>query len=469
MSRTFRTSLGVLALTLALATTAHAAPADPSRFGVLLPGLPPLDGQTNQQLADLAQTQLDPGADAANNCADATQADCLGSGFTYLGQFVDHDLTLDTSPSPTEPVDFTQFVNNRTFKFDLDQVYGDGPAASPQLYEADGVHLRVQDPNTNGVRDLPRNPDGSAITGDPRQDENQVLAQMQVAFLLAHNRLVDDGATFADARRELTLLYQRAVVDDFIPHTLGTTLSASTVPSLMATIIRTGMTPVEFSVAAYRFGHSQVRAAYEMNEDSGLIDVFSLDPAVDTLMGGRPIVANHEIEWGNFFPELAEEGDVDGGNHSRKIDTLISASLFQLPIPGAEAAGSNVLAFRNMVRAKFYSMPSGQSVAARLGVPVLTAAQLNLPESVAPAFADGVPLWYYILAESSATRNGRTLGPVGAKLVASTFSAVLMRDRESVLTGGRGFKPDPEVVGDDGVQISDILRLAGVVPEEEAG
>jgi len=226
-------------------------------------------------------------------------------------------------------------------------------------------------------------------------------------------------------------------------------------------LVSTGMTPIEFSVAAFRFGHSQVREAYELNEDSGKIDVFNL--AGDDLHGGRQIAAGRQIGWGNFFPELADPDDADGGNISRRIDPLISRPLFQLPIPGAEAAGSNVLAFRNMIRAKFYDMPSGQTLARRMGFTVLSNGQLHLPPAVATAFKNGVPLWYYILAESSVREDGRRLGPVGSRIVNETFTATLLRDPDSILRGNAGFQPAAEIAGADGkVQFSDILRFAGV-------
>jgi len=129
---------------------------------------------------------------------DSEDNDDLPSGFTYLGQFIDHDLTLDAIPQPSDFVDPTTLTNGRTFSFDLDSVFGGGPTGSPELYEADGVHLRVQeftDADGDLVRDLPRNEDGSAILADRRNDENQIIAQIHVAFLKFYNRLVDMDST----------------------------------------------------------------------------------------------------------------------------------------------------------------------------------------------------------------------------------------------------------------------------------
>lgn len=455
-----RKSLILAAVLVACLTLAPVAAGKASRFGFMFPGLPAFTDPTSQQLADLAQTQLDPGTDGENNPA-------MGSGFTYFGQFIDHDLTLDTLPQPSAPVDPRTLSNGRTFRFDLDSVYGNGPAGSPQLYEADGEHFRVQDPNPNGVRDLPRNPDGSAVLVEGRNDENELISQLHVAFLKAHNRLVDEGMSFAQARRTLTLHYQWAVVHDYLPHIVG---QATVDRFLHGRQVRgdfkpqnpnAPMTPVEFSVAAFRFGHSQVRPGYELNETSGIVPVFSFtDP---DLRGGRELPAGNQINWGNFFPELAAAGDTDGGNISRKIDTLISQPLFRLPIPGAEASGSNVLAFRNMLRAKLYGMPSGQTVAREIGIPVITPASLNL----GAGFEHGTPLWYYILAES-ARNGGSTLGPVGGRIVADVMLHILAVDQNSFLNRERRFTPDPEIAGEDGAMtISDLLVFAGVVDTDE--
>ena len=447
---------------------------EPSRFGRLFPNLPAFTDPTNQQLADLAQTQLDPNADADNNCADPFAiVGCTFAGFTYFGQFIDHDLTLDTSPTPTGPVDPTTLTNNRTFRFDLDSVYAGGPSVSPQLYEADRLHFKVQDPNVNGVRDLPRNPDGSAILVERRNDENQILSQIHVAFLKFHNRLIDENRSFADAQRILQHHYQWAVVNDYFPHVLDGDNALDdiiagriTIPlDRLRLLLNPNMTPVEFSVAAFRFGHTQVRRAYRLNNLNGSpnFQVFSFADPLASLMGGRPLAADRQIKWGAFFEELP---DPTGGqrNIGRKIDPLISQSLFQLPIPGAEAEGSNVLAFRNMLRAKLYGLPSGQDVARALGMPVISPAALNL----GPGFERGTPLWYYVLAESSRLENGQRIGPVGSRIVAETFYSVLKRDPNSYLnTGVLGligrFRPDPRIAGADGrMTISDIFQFARV-------
>jgi hypothetical protein len=186
-------------------------------FGRMFPHLPAYDapdddaltaltcGQTPTSAICTAQTRVpslsgpemgplfDQNVAAPTNPND-DNPDNVPSFFTYFGRFLDHDMTLDLLPLPTEFVDPETIPNNRDPRLNLDSVYGGGPHVNPELYEADKKHFKV-----NG-RDLPRNPDGSAIINEGRNDENQVIAQIHVAFLRAHNRLIDEGYSFQKAR-----------------------------------------------------------------------------------------------------------------------------------------------------------------------------------------------------------------------------------------------------------------------------
>jgi hypothetical protein len=424
---------------VALLWVPNAAHAD---FGRMFPGAPGLADQTNQQLADLAQGMLDPNLAEGDNLQ-------VPSGFTYGGQFLDHDLTLDVTPQPMAPVNPVGLANGRTFRLDLDSVYGNGPTGSPELY--DGPRFRVG--TSNGQPDLPRRPDGSAILVEGRNDENEIISQLHVAFLLAHNRLIDEGHSFAEAQAILRRAWQGIVLDEYLPAVLGPAAVAAARRDRGNRLYKPGnphnpMTPVEFSVAAFRFGHSEVRPAYELNETTGKIQVFSF--TLPDLRGGRPLPAGRQIAWGNFFNELTDPDDADGVNHTRHIDTLISSSLFQLPIPGAEASGANVLAFRNMLRAKFYGLPSYETVAQRLDVTPVGP----------PAFRSGTPLWYGVLRESE-TAGGLTVGPVGGTIIAETIVGLLEADKDSILRDRSGPTLPVGLVGADGrPSFADLLVYA---------
>jgi hypothetical protein len=460
---------GILAL-LALVAGLSVSPASaggaavpqpqPNLFGRMFPNLPGLTSQTPQELADLASSMQDP--NVTDPAPGSHDNDFTPSGDTYFGQFVDHDLTLDSSPSPTEPVDQVGEPDGRTFEFDLDSVYGRGPVGDPQLYAPDHEHFLVQNPNPNGVRDLPRNPDGSAILVEHRNDENEVLSQIHTAFLLFHNRLVDEGMPYALARLTTIRYYQWIVLHEFLPAIVGQDVVDGFLPGCSPCLPHfydlgnpaKPMVPLEFSVAAYRFGHSMVRRAYELTTTSGKIQVFSFTQP--DLRGGRNLPAGRQIDWGNFVDALERTDNVAHFNHSRDIDTLISSSLFQLPIPPVEASGSNVLAYRNMIRAKFYGLPSGQDVATAMGIPPIPPSLLGL----ATAFDNGTPLWYYVLAESQLA-GGKKLGPVGGRIVADILTQLLQNDSGGILRGN--FTPMPPIAPAPGqFGLADFLVFAGV-------
>ena len=256
------------------------------------------------------------------------------AGYTYFGQFIDHDLTFD-STSSLDPSSASSPTNLRTPRFDLDCLYGDGPDAQPFMY--DGAKLIFKDgpklPGKNDFaeKDLMRNPFGRAIIGDKRNDENSIVSQIQLSFVKYHNAVVDaligkdeatwntPGQLFASARNEVRWTYQRLVVDDFLPRIVRVDVAANLAGKTPAQRAKNyalyaegnrGALPGEFVAAAYRFGHSGVRTGYRMN--SGIGNRFNIFPSSDdatkiagaaSLLGFDPITNNQVIDnWQRFFP-----------------------------------------------------------------------------------------------------------------------------------------------------------------------
>jgi hypothetical protein len=461
----WRRPLAVAALAsvaFAVPVTAGAADAQ-SRFGRLFPSLEAFS-PSDESLTALVQTQLDHGNDSLNN-------EGVPAGFTYLGQFIDHDLTLNTDPLPSAPLDPTTLLNFRTPRFDLDSVYGDGPVADARLYEADGKHLRVQEENPNGVPDLARSVTGAAVLEEARNDENVIIAQLHLAVAKFHNALVDEGQSFSQAQRLTRWHYQWVVVNDYLPHVVGqdrvdrflqgTEVSQELYDPGTASL---PMTPTEFSTAVFRYGHSQVRDSYELNDlsEDEPIKVFDLSGGQD-LRGGQHLTEQLHIDWSEFF-------EIDGaqafeGNLSRKLDTKVSQSLFQLPIgaPGIPGAGTNVLAQRTLLRSTRYGIPSGQDVARAMGIRPISNQRLGLTRY--DDFDGEAPLWYYMLAESEIKERGSRLGEVGGRIVAEVFLRMLAADPGSYLNARRPFTPSVDHEG--AFTIGDFLTFAGVVEEEE--
>src|SRR5690348_14138185 len=255
--------------------------------------------------------------------------DCEGdaaveAGWPFFGQYVAHDLTADRSPL-REHADLESLRNMRSPRANLESLYGGGPVGSPYLYQRDDPAKLLE----NGS-DLPRNQEGVALIGDPRNDVHVFTSQMQVRFIAAHNVLVDrlradgvgDGDLFDKARRALSWHYQWLIVNDFLPMLVGRDL----VDELLTTGPRyyrpddAPFIPLEFADAAYRYGHSQIRQLYELQRGEQLYPVFP------DLIGFGPI-GDRQVDWSLLF-------DVPGeppAQRAKPMDGVLPRSLIELP------------------------------------------------------------------------------------------------------------------------------------------
>lgn len=410
----------------------------------------------------------------------------MTAGMTFLGQFLDHDMSLDVTSSLEQQVDPETIRNFRQPAFELDNIYGQGPGASPHLYDQTidhGMTSFLLEPmagsdalTRDGVMksDLPRNSQGVPLIGDPRNDENLVLSQLQVAMLRFHNAVVsqvkaDTGSVnphevFLEAQRLVRWHYQWIIVHEFLPATIG--------KSLIDEILAKGRKfykwknapyiPVEFSVACYRFGHSQVRPSYRVNfgpNDAGQFfahifnDSLPASPDPDDMRGGSR-AARRFIDWQTFFAL-----GTPGPRNNKKIDTTLSTVLFDLPgIPSAEPQS---LAQRNLLRHLTFSLPSGQRVAKAMGIAPLLPA--DLADLKPHNLHDKTPLWFYVLREADVMSDGKRLGPVGGRIVGEVFIGLLEGDGMSYLKQEPDWTPTlPSATAGD-FKIADLLRFAGVV------
>jgi hypothetical protein len=433
------------------------------RFGLMfkkLGGFAPPD----DALADLAARMTDPDPGGPPRPDDPLANPAIPAGFTFFGQFLDHDMTFDQTPLPQQQVDPRGLVNFDSPRLDLASVYGRGPQSSPELYDpaAPGKLLLVR---PHGIDDLPRRPDGSALIGDPRNDENLIVVQLHIAFVKLHNRLVDAGLRFADAQRLTRWHFQWVVVHDFLEHVVG----RATVERFLRT--RGGrivcrrehykpknpnrpMMPVEYAVAAYRFGHSMVRAGYLLNA-TAFGPMFTNPPSEGDMHGSRPLPPRMRIDWAEFFA-------VDPGraphNMARRIDTKLSLPLHDLPpsvVPPDIAPVITDLARRNLLRGKAVGLPAGQDVARAMGATPLGNAALGLEGA---AWGGKAPLWFYVLAEAEVQQQGLRLGEVGGRIVAETILGILDADKGSYFHQP-GWAPTIPP-GGAGVRIGDLLRFA---------
>lgn len=476
---------------------------DPGMFGRMFPNLDPLV-VADAPLHELADAMKDASpADSAGNNPN------IPAGFTYLGQFIDHDITLDFTSIGEKDQDPQATENFRTPALDLDSVYGLGPDGSRHLYARGSATDSGKTPGpkfligktinvaAGGVtgdhrNDLPRSPEGFALIGDHRNDENLLVAQTHVAMLKFHNKVCDMVAgggkpvdqVFKEARQIVTWHYQWMVLHDFVERL--------TEPGIVAKILHEGRKfyrfrkvpymPVEFSGAAYRLGHSMVRQAYSHNriftaggltiatlnllfEFTGLSGgiVGDLAPNPPTSPTPIPVLpSNWIIDWRRFydFSPPANPADVPL-NSARKLDPFLVPELHSLP------GGGGSLPFRNLRRGVILGLPSGQDVAKAMKIknPLSPEEIASGPDGAAAKKHDlhvHTPLWYYILKEALVRKNGERLGPVGATIIAEVFVGLVHGDHQSYLwQKGPNWKPELPSKQTGTFKMTDLLRLVG--------
>jgi Animal haem peroxidase len=495
-------------------------------FSRMFPGLPPFAPQTDEVreqakklgvkggiidaedlLTDPIQSILNPAIHSPNNPDNMTgTAINMTAGVTFFGQFLDHDLTLALKAPLLENTNPRRTTNFRTAEFDLDSVYGNGPTGSPELYDTSSGDIKFkveaipgsEAVSRKGVQrfDLPRGGNNTAIIADSRNDEHLVLSQFHLAMLMFHNAVVNrlraDPANanrstqdiFREAQQQVRWHYQWIVLNEFLPMTIGQGLvddilrtgprfykvTDRTQDSIFRSPRREPLIPVEFAVAAYRFGHSQIRPSYRLNfgaAPGSEFFAFIFDDSADPnnpdpndMRGGKR-APRRFVDWQTFF-----KLDEVNFRPNKKIDTKLSTPMMQMPgsrgpAPGLPNDGIQSLASRNLMRHVNFGVPSGQAIARVMGARVLTPAQL---EELAPFGMDkSTPLWYYILKEAEVLEHGVRMGPVGGRIVGEVFIGLLKADKDSYLTVNKNWKPTLPSAQAGDFEIADLLRFAGVV------
>jgi hypothetical protein len=393
----------------------------------------------------------------------------IPTGFSFVGQFIAHDLTFDAHSTFTQRHNPGKVTNFRTPALDLDGMYGAGPVASAHLYDkASGNTKFLVD--LDAPWDLPRNEQQVAIVGDPRGDQTVIAAQVFQAFLRFHNAVVDhlQGPAasplelFNEAQRLVRWHYQWLIVHEYLPLIAG--------PGLVEEILdqRRGrkffkwqhgpFMPVEFSAAAFRFAHSQTRPTYVVNSRfaAALFAVPTpFDPNPEDLSGGKRDL-RMKMNWPNFF-----NLEPDPPGPSMLIDTRLPTTLFRLPFKESEPSGIPMtLPGRTLLRHLTFGLPSGQDVAKAMREDPLTAGELADLESF--GLQHSTPLWFYVLREADKRAKGEQLGPVGARIIAEVIIGLLEADERSYLAQDPRWQP---VFGQRSGEfgIADLLKFGGTI------
>jgi len=486
------------------------SPSFQGRFGRMFRSLPAAtygatDAQSRAALMTLGAA-MTSSFDAPKDGFDGEESG-IPALYTYFGQFIDHDITFDPMTTLIQHSDPDALTDFRTPALDLDNVYGRGPGDQPYMYDNGGPKFLLGTPLDNGAPDLARNNanPARALIGDPRNDENSIVSQFQALMLRFHNRVVDDnpGLDFPSLQKVVRWHYQWVIVYDFLTRIV----SAPVLDGLKTNgqyekknlkffhWKNDPFMPVEFSVAAYRLGHSMIRPGYRLNDDdSTLLPIFPIPPntidgipagILNGLTGFQAMAKNRGIDWGRFIDlagDVRAYGDdpdnVNPPNAAMKkrlqfayrLDTSVVTPLSVLPSSVASDPPPS-LPQRNLLRGFELGLPTGQSVARAMGVTPLKDEEIIIGKAVdAPsgddvlgklsdlpqlsAFLGKCPLWTYILAEAGNTRTAVSipvqpamkistpqLGPVGGRIVAEVFLGMLFGDNDSFLSADPAWVP----------------------------
>jgi hypothetical protein len=434
------------------------APISPHAYGRLFPELPPLItdeaalwalGSPGGACDGAIVVDTEGGDDARETAA----------GWPFFGQLVAHDITADRS-LPAHQADAAALRNIRNPTIDLEILYGDGPTGAPYLYDrTDPAKLLLGINDAGEPKDVPRNAQGVALIGDPRNDVHLFVSQLHVAMIGLHNGLVDqvraagvaEPRIFDEAQRLARWHYQWVVLHDFLPRLVGQELMEDIRTNGPRWFRPTGpiAIPLEFADAAYRYGHSQIRHRYRINDRTEPLPLFP------DLVGFDPVPSDRVVDWALLF-------DLPGtapAQRAKKIDGRLARSLIELPLAitgEVEVEAYHSLAVRDLQRGHSLGLPSGEAVSQAMGIEPLAAEEIGLDDG----WRSETPLWFYLLKEAEVRAGGECLGPAGGRIVGEVLFILIDRDPDAFPSRQPDWAPTLPAAGSGPFGLADLLVFA---------
>lgn len=327
----------------------------------------------------------------------------IPSGYTYLFQLAAHDLVHSTVLLSLAEGRLTAISNSRSAPLRLETIFGEGPAARPDLYEkvtsGSRFHprLRVGPLRENGplgvgnekptITNLdfdiarggcPFGHDGRAkglpepMIGDPRNDDHPILSQLVVLFHYLHNTILaeiaaapshpamgspfdTDHVNYLGARTATTLIYRNIVRHDLLQRLLHPVVRDAYERGSVRVVDKPVVpgerwqTPFELTHGALRAAHTMVRPSYKFNAQ-GHPEEFSLRlmllQSSDDQPGQMPLQTKWALDWSRFFGG----GNPMDFNYSRRIRPHYDGHMFdELTFPAENGDGVVGLAYRDLL------------------------------------------------------------------------------------------------------------------------
>ncbi len=379
-------------------------------YGKLFPELKPLI-VSDSHLKDLTELMID----YQWQCKDSK---VVSNGLAIFGQFLAHDMTFEVTSKFRGYNQIETFVNDRTIRLDLDCMYGQWN--QDFLYDAKSRDkLLLGEKYEKGEYswyDLQRNAQEKAIIPDARNDENIIVSQMHMLFILFHNKMVDQvksycsaNETFQEARRWVIWYYQWLILHEYLYKITDWTIFEDILANGPKYFDCPDFLPLEFAGAVFRTGHSQTREDNRINEDTEK-SLFEL---------GAFQKMEEYVDWRFMFD--FEDGCVQ---YARVIDTKIGKIFHDIPFIKSGNKYERSLPYRNLKRGVVYGLASGEDIARRMCIEPLEIEETRK--------MGGTPLWYYVLKEAQVLgHGGEHLGPMGSRLMLECFLAILNYDQHS--------------------------------------
>ena len=395
-----------------------------------------------------------PGRGVYEDATGGPESPEIAAAFTFIGQFIDHDLTMNAVnlfEPQTGPVQDTASP-----LIDLDSVYGPRKfltAPSSKIYNHDGS-FKLED--LGGYHDLPRDKHGNAFISDKRNDENQMILQVHLLVMRVHNKLIAGGMKIEEAYRETLVNWQSVLLNDYLKTILDQDIYATLLKQIQEPKFGSfkykplldltndkliASMPHEFAIG-FRFGHSQLKSKYVLKPGGDPIPLFNNSltsaqgPHVNSfadMRGSQKLAPDHVIDW-PFFA---------GPFKSNRIDSKVTPVVADLPesaIPDDIKYIGN-LAHRNLIRSRQIGLCSGEDLAAYYGYgrEHLPTHVIEPDKSANHLYIQGhefrTPLWFYLLkeAEHAGTAHSSRLGKVGSLLVGEVIFGAIKWGEHSVL------------------------------------